>query len=72
MVLLRAPGNKWALDQAKRHLADSYFLVGVSEEMEKFIHTLEYTIPDMFTGATKKYMKGKCGSFMKGTFIGKI
>jgi len=52
-----APGNRWALDQAKRHLADSYFLVGISEEMEKFIRALDYTLPGIFKGATKKYLK---------------
>ena len=57
-IFIRAPGNRWALDQAKRRLADSYFLVGISEEMEKFIRTLDYSLPGIFKGATKKYMKG--------------
>lgn len=53
-----SPGSKWALNEAKRRLADSYFLVGVSEEMEKFILVLDYTLPQIFKGAAEVYAKG--------------
>ena len=39
------PGNRWALEQAKYNLANKYFLVGLTEELEAFIQILESTLP---------------------------
>eukprot|EP00794_Sanderia_malayensis_P016017 gene16017-17634_t len=50
------PGNEWALKQAKRHLSDNYFLVGITEKMDKFIKLLEFALPRFFIGATKRYL----------------
>ncbi len=47
------PGNRWALEQAKKNLVDKYFLVGVTEELEAFVEVLEATLPGFFAGATK-------------------
>lgn len=52
------PGNKWALDQAKRNLLNHYFLVGVTEYMHEFIQILEASLPQMFSGANQLYEKG--------------
>ena len=49
------PGNSWALEQAKRHLVDKYFLVGVTEELEDFVLMLESTLPSMFHGSLNLY-----------------
>ncbi len=39
------PGSRWALEQAKYNLANKYFLVGLTEELEAFIQILEITLP---------------------------
>ncbi|XP_072383683.1 heparin sulfate O-sulfotransferase [Diabrotica undecimpunctata] len=49
------PGNKWALNEAKKNLANNYFLVGVTEELEDFIQILELSLPRFFKGATEYF-----------------
>ncbi|XP_058791827.1 heparin sulfate O-sulfotransferase-like [Phymastichus coffea] len=44
-------GNQWALEQAKRNLQQHYLLVGVTEELTDFIHTLQVILPRFFKGA---------------------
>lgn len=53
-----SPGNKWALEQAKRNLVDKYFLVGITEEIGDFVAILEATVPRIFRGATKLFNEG--------------
>lgn len=53
------PGNIWALEQAKRNLAQKYFLVGITEEMEDFVVMLEATLPSMFRGAWNLFNRGE-------------
>ncbi|OQV15820.1 Heparan sulfate 2-O-sulfotransferase 1 [Hypsibius exemplaris] len=65
--LLGAPGNFWALEQAKLNLANKYFLVGVTEEMEDFVALLEATLPSMFRGASDLYLHGE-KSHLRKTF----
>lgn len=52
----RKPGNKWALNEAKKNLINSYLLVGVTEELLDFISILEITLPRMFKGAVDHYL----------------
>lgn len=54
----RSPGNKWALDQAKRNLVEKYLLVGITEEIGDFLAILEATVPRIFKGATKLFNEG--------------
>ncbi|XP_023023191.2 heparan sulfate 2-O-sulfotransferase [Leptinotarsa decemlineata] len=49
------PGNRWALNEAKKNLANSYFLVGVTEELDDFVQVLEQSLPRIFKGATEYY-----------------
>ncbi|XP_034945217.1 heparin sulfate O-sulfotransferase [Chelonus insularis] len=44
-------GNKWALEEAKRNLANNYLLVGVTEELDEFIQILQIIFPRFFRGA---------------------
>ncbi|KAL7639697.1 UNVERIFIED_CONTAM: hypothetical protein RMT77_010201 [Armadillidium vulgare] len=52
------PGSEWALEQAKYNLAQRYFLVGITEEMEDFVALLEYSLPRFFKGALNLYLEG--------------
>ena len=54
----RSPGNKWALEQAKRNLVEKYLLVGITEEIGDFVAILEATLPRIFKGATKLFNEG--------------
>ena len=58
LIISRQPGSKWALAQAKKHLADQYLVVGVLEEVDKFIRILDKTLPRIFKGAISAYSKG--------------
>ena len=58
LFLSRSPGNKWALEQAKRNLVEKYLLVGTTEEIGDFITILEATVPRIFKGATKLFNEG--------------
>lgn len=53
------PGSSWALEQAKRNLVNSYFLVGLTEELQDFVEILEVSYPRIFKGATAKFLTGK-------------
>ena len=55
----RSPGNKWALEQAKRNLVEKYLLVGITEEMGNFVAVLEVVLPRIFKGATKLFNEGE-------------
>ncbi|KRT82890.1 hypothetical protein AMK59_3105, partial [Oryctes borbonicus] len=50
------PGNKWALDEAKKNLINNYLLVGVTEDLTNFIAVLESTLPRIFKGATEYFL----------------
>lgn len=54
-----SPGNKWALEQAKRNLVEKYLLVGITEEMGNFVAVLEVVLPRIFKGATKLFNEGE-------------
>lgn len=54
----RVPGSSWALEQAKRNLVNSYFLVGLTEELQDFVEILEVSYPRIFKGATAKFLTG--------------
>ncbi|KAK2714880.1 heparin sulfate O-sulfotransferase-like [Artemia franciscana] len=45
------PESDWALEEAKRNLAEKYFLVGITEEIESFIEILEFSYPNIFKDA---------------------
>ncbi len=49
------PGSRWALEQAKHNLANKYFLVGLTDELEAFIQILEVTLPRFFRGASEMF-----------------
>ncbi|CAH0557068.1 unnamed protein product [Brassicogethes aeneus] len=50
------PGNKWALNEAKKNLVNNYLLVGVTEELNDFIDILEHTLPTVFNGSLHHYL----------------
>lgn len=50
------PGNKWALEEAKKNLINNYLIVGVTEELDDFIAILELVIPRVFKGAMDHYV----------------
>ncbi|XP_018577622.1 heparin sulfate O-sulfotransferase isoform X2 [Anoplophora glabripennis] len=50
------PGNKWALNEAKKNLINKYFLVGLTEELGDFISVLEQSLPRLFKGASDHYL----------------
>ncbi|CAN7994262.1 unnamed protein product [Ixodes hexagonus] len=52
------PGNPWALEQAKHNLINSYFAVGLTEELQDFVALLEVSFPRIFKGATAKFLTG--------------
>ena len=45
-------GSNWALQQAKYNLLNEYFLVGLNEQMEKFIQLLDTQLPHIFKVGT--------------------
>lgn len=49
----------WALEQAKRNLAEHYLVVGVMEELTDFISILETALPRFFRGATSHFLSSK-------------
>nr|XP_039259059.1 heparan sulfate 2-O-sulfotransferase 1-like [Styela clava] len=51
-------GNEWALQEAKRNLANNYLLVGLTENMEDFVVVLEAVLPRMFKGMTNNFREG--------------
>lgn len=61
------PGNKWALEQAKSNLVNHYFLVGITEALQEFVQVLEYSLPQLFRGATSLYENGT-KSHLRKTF----
>ena len=55
-------GSNWALQQAKYNLLNEYFLVGLNEQMEKFIQLLDHQLPHVFKVSVK------CKSYWAGFF----
>ena len=41
-------------DRAKANLLNEYLIVGINEEMDKFVELLEVQIPYIFKGASEK------------------
>lgn len=60
-------GNKWALEQAKHNLANKYFLVGLTDELESFVDILESTLPRFFRGAGEMYRSDTKWSHIRRT-----
>lgn len=56
-----------ALEMAKSNLLNFYFIVGLTEKMEKFIQVLEQLLPSYFQGAFKHFK----GLNSKGIFLTK-
>ena len=55
-ILLRNPTGD-SLGRAKRNVERYYQLVGVSEEMDKFMKLVEFGLPKYFAGAHGIYEK---------------
>jgi len=53
------PGSAWALQQAKANLAKSYFLVGLTENLEDFVSLLEAALPSFFKNARQLFLSGQ-------------
>jgi len=51
------PGNDWALNEAKRNLAEKYLVVGVTEDLESFVEVVEWLLPKFFRGASDLFTK---------------
>lgn len=58
-IFHREVGNQWALEEAKRNLQRHYLLVGVTEELTDFIHTLQIVLPRFFKGANDLFLHSK-------------
>lgn len=61
------PGNRWALEQAKRNVLEHYFLVGVTEALPDFLQLLEASLPRIFRGSLQLYNKSD-RSHLRKTF----
>lgn len=61
------PGNRWALEQAKRNVLEHYFLVGVTEALPDFLQLLEVSLPRIFRGSLELYHKSN-RSHLRQTF----
>lgn len=62
------PASEWALEQAKQNLANEYFLVGVTEQMEDFVDLLERSLPRMFQGFKEYYLHSNKSHLRHTTF----
>jgi len=51
------PASKRALQKAKANVAERYFLVGITDEIDKFVKLLEESIPRMFAGSREMFSK---------------
>lgn len=51
------PGNKRALQKAKANVMNHYFLVGVTEEIEKFVELMERSVPRFFRSTLALFTK---------------
>uniref|UniRef100_A0AC35TN37 Sulfotransfer_1 domain-containing protein n=1 Tax=Rhabditophanes sp. KR3021 TaxID=114890 RepID=A0AC35TN37_9BILA len=49
------PGNKYALEMAKRNYLAHYLVVGTTEKMDKLIRILDKLLPAFFNGAYANY-----------------
>nr|XP_040583782.1 heparin sulfate O-sulfotransferase-like isoform X2 [Lepeophtheirus salmonis] len=61
------PGSRWALEQAKLNVARSYFLVGLTEDIEGFIDILEKSLPQFFKGAGTMYRSSGPKKYVRKT-----
>ena len=50
-------GSKKALQKAKSNVVDRYFLVGVTEQIDRFVELMEKSIPRIFASATERFTK---------------
>ena len=65
------PGNKKALQKAKANVANHYFLVGITEELDKFIELLEKSVPRFFRSTLKTYLQQDGGVRIRKTKVKK-
>ena len=60
------PGNEKALKRAKENIINSYFLVGTTKNLSKFVEMMESLLPLFFRGATHLFSKNG-GTYIRKT-----